>query len=120
MDDGMPRGPSSTTGDAATPSSPTDGARWRGTKYRCVYKEEDDEGHSGISLSKELMAIAGEALKTEQLADRFRGRRSSPHRQHLHRRSMDDRIRRYLVHRLPSTWSTGGRRHAGHRRAPSL
>ncbi|VAI08263.1 unnamed protein product [Triticum turgidum subsp. durum] len=32
--------------------------------YRCVYEEEDDEGHSGISLSKELMAIAGEALKS--------------------------------------------------------
>ncbi|XP_072971418.1 3-ketoacyl-CoA synthase 6-like [Typha angustifolia] len=31
--------------------------------YRCVYQEEDSEGHSGISLSKELMVIAGEALK---------------------------------------------------------
>ncbi|CAL9747933.1 unnamed protein product [Musa acuminata subsp. burmannicoides] len=32
--------------------------------YRCVYQEEDAEGHSGISLSKDLMAIAGEALKS--------------------------------------------------------
>ncbi|WOL11630.1 3-ketoacyl-CoA synthase 6-like [Canna indica] len=32
--------------------------------YRCVYEEEDGEGHSGISLSKDLMTIAGEALKS--------------------------------------------------------
>ncbi|XP_077235994.1 3-ketoacyl-CoA synthase 6-like [Tasmannia lanceolata] len=32
--------------------------------YRCVYEEEDAQGHSGISLSKDLMAIAGEALKS--------------------------------------------------------
>ena len=32
--------------------------------YRCVYEEEDEQGHSGISLSKELMAIAGDALKS--------------------------------------------------------
>ncbi|KAI0501832.1 hypothetical protein KFK09_016777 [Dendrobium nobile] len=32
--------------------------------YRCVYEEEDKDGHSGISLSKDLMAIAGEALKS--------------------------------------------------------
>ncbi|CAD5185712.1 unnamed protein product [Musa acuminata subsp. malaccensis] len=32
--------------------------------YRCVYQEEDAEGHTGISLSKNLMAIAGEALKS--------------------------------------------------------
>ncbi|XP_072972049.1 3-ketoacyl-CoA synthase 6-like isoform X1 [Typha angustifolia] len=32
--------------------------------YRCVFEEEDSEGHSGISLSKDLMAIAGEALKS--------------------------------------------------------
>nr|CAB3496644.1 unnamed protein product [Digitaria exilis]CAB3501564.1 unnamed protein product [Digitaria exilis] len=32
--------------------------------YRCVYQEEDDQGYSGISLSKELMAIAGDALKS--------------------------------------------------------
>jgi 3-ketoacyl-CoA synthase len=32
--------------------------------YRCVYQEEDDQGFSGISLSKELMAIAGDALKS--------------------------------------------------------
>lgn len=31
--------------------------------YRCVYQEEDSEGHTGISLSKDLMAIAGDALK---------------------------------------------------------
>ncbi|XP_027098702.2 3-ketoacyl-CoA synthase 6-like [Coffea arabica] len=32
--------------------------------YRCVFEEEDPEGKSGISLSKDLMAIAGEALKS--------------------------------------------------------
>jgi 3-ketoacyl-CoA synthase len=32
--------------------------------YRCVYQEEDQQGFSGISLSKELMAIAGDALKS--------------------------------------------------------
>nr|XP_010916172.1 3-ketoacyl-CoA synthase 6 [Elaeis guineensis] len=32
--------------------------------YRCIYEEEDAEGYSGISLSKDLMAIAGEALKS--------------------------------------------------------
>ncbi|MQM11908.1 hypothetical protein Taro_044821 [Colocasia esculenta] len=31
--------------------------------YRCVY-EEDAQGNSGISLSKDLVAIAGEALKS--------------------------------------------------------
>ncbi|CAF1706291.1 hypothetical protein Bca4012_005069 [Brassica carinata] len=29
----------------------------------CVYQEEDDNGKTGVSLSKDLMAIAGEALK---------------------------------------------------------
>lgn len=32
--------------------------------YRCVMEEEDPEGKVGISLSKDLMAIAGEALKS--------------------------------------------------------
>lgn len=32
--------------------------------YRCVYQEEDTEGNVGINLSKDLMAIAGEALKS--------------------------------------------------------
>eukprot|EP00262_Sarcandra_glabra_P011169 TRINITY_DN268_c0_g3_i1.p1 TRINITY_DN268_c0_g3~~TRINITY_DN268_c0_g3_i1.p1 ORF type:complete len:506 (-),score=18.66 TRINITY_DN268_c0_g3_i1:196-1713(-) len=32
--------------------------------YRCVYEEEDQDGHVGISLSKDLMAIAGESLKS--------------------------------------------------------
>ncbi|KAH7683454.1 Very-long-chain 3-oxoacyl-CoA synthase protein [Dioscorea alata] len=32
--------------------------------YHCVYEEEDKDGLSGISLSKDLMAIAGEALKS--------------------------------------------------------
>lgn len=31
--------------------------------YRCVYEEEDGDGKVGISLSKDLMTIAGEALK---------------------------------------------------------
>lgn len=32
--------------------------------YNCVFETEDSEGKSGISLSKDLMAIAGEALKS--------------------------------------------------------
>ncbi|CAA6671252.1 unnamed protein product [Spirodela intermedia] len=32
--------------------------------FRCVYQEQDDTGRVGVSLSKDLMAIAGEALKT--------------------------------------------------------
>ncbi|XP_074579348.1 3-ketoacyl-CoA synthase 6-like [Curcuma longa] len=31
--------------------------------YRCVHEDEDDDGNSGIRLSKDLMAIAGEALR---------------------------------------------------------
>ncbi|KAL6007298.1 3-ketoacyl-CoA synthase 11 [Asimina triloba] len=32
--------------------------------FRCVVQEEDDSGKIGISLSKDLMSVAGEALKT--------------------------------------------------------
>ncbi|KAL0922122.1 hypothetical protein M5K25_006084 [Dendrobium thyrsiflorum] len=32
--------------------------------YHCVYEGEDKDGHSEISLSKDLMAITGEALKS--------------------------------------------------------
>eukprot|EP00249_Psilotum_nudum_P018742 c26941_g1_i1 orf=170-1738(-) len=32
--------------------------------FYCVYQEEDENGKMGVSLSKELMAIAGDALKT--------------------------------------------------------
>ncbi|GBF91682.1 hypothetical protein Rsub_03986 [Raphidocelis subcapitata] len=32
--------------------------------YNCVYEGEDDDGVRGVRLSKELMAIAGNALKT--------------------------------------------------------
>ncbi|KAL1813076.1 hypothetical protein DCAR_0625358 [Daucus carota subsp. sativus] len=32
--------------------------------FRCVYQEEDGAGKIGVSLSKDLMAIAGGALKT--------------------------------------------------------
>jgi 3-ketoacyl-CoA synthase len=31
--------------------------------YRCVYQEEDDRGNVGINLSKDLMGVAGDALK---------------------------------------------------------
>jgi 3-ketoacyl-CoA synthase len=31
--------------------------------YRCVFHEEDDEGNLGVNLSKDLVAVAGEALK---------------------------------------------------------
>lgn len=32
--------------------------------YGCVYQEEDDTKRVGVALSKDLMAVAGEALKT--------------------------------------------------------
>ncbi|CAA0828286.1 3-ketoacyl-CoA synthase 11 [Striga hermonthica] len=32
--------------------------------YSCVFQEEDDSHKVGVSLSKDLMAVAGEALKT--------------------------------------------------------
>jgi 3-ketoacyl-CoA synthase len=32
--------------------------------FNCVYETEDEEGHRGVRLSKDLMAIAGQALKT--------------------------------------------------------
>ncbi|MBA0733333.1 hypothetical protein Gogos_017363 [Gossypium gossypioides] len=32
--------------------------------FKCVYQEEDNDGKIGVSLSKDLMAIAGNALKT--------------------------------------------------------
>ncbi|KAF3338158.1 3-ketoacyl-CoA synthase 11-like protein [Carex littledalei] len=32
--------------------------------YRCVFQEEDETGRTGVALSKDLMAIAGEALRT--------------------------------------------------------
>ncbi|KAJ7189806.1 hypothetical protein O6H91_23G055800 [Diphasiastrum complanatum] len=35
-----------------------------GNCYQCVYQEQDARGNLGVSLSKDLMAIAGDALKT--------------------------------------------------------
>ena len=32
--------------------------------YNCVIQEEDDEGKVGVHLSKDLMSIAGAALKS--------------------------------------------------------
>ncbi|KAF2911466.1 hypothetical protein DAI22_11g181600 [Oryza sativa Japonica Group] len=32
--------------------------------YRCVFQEEDDAAGVGVALSKDLMAVAGEALRT--------------------------------------------------------
>ncbi|KAF9618642.1 hypothetical protein IFM89_002337 [Coptis chinensis] len=32
--------------------------------FNCVYQEEDETGRVGVALSKNLMAVAGEALKT--------------------------------------------------------
>ncbi|PSS17198.1 3-ketoacyl-CoA synthase [Actinidia chinensis var. chinensis] len=32
--------------------------------FRCIYQEQDNAGTAGVSLSKDLMAIAGGALKT--------------------------------------------------------
>ncbi|KAF8768929.1 hypothetical protein HU200_007113 [Digitaria exilis] len=32
--------------------------------YRCVFQEEDATGRVGVALSKDLMAVAGEALRT--------------------------------------------------------
>ncbi|XP_027350562.1 3-ketoacyl-CoA synthase 1 [Abrus precatorius] len=32
--------------------------------YNCVYQKEDDKGQIGVCLARELMAVAGDALKT--------------------------------------------------------
>ncbi|EFJ14869.1 hypothetical protein SELMODRAFT_437285 [Selaginella moellendorffii] len=32
--------------------------------FQCVYQQEDDKGTVGVSLSRDLMAVAGDALKT--------------------------------------------------------
>ncbi|CAM6024841.1 unnamed protein product [Sphagnum balticum] len=32
--------------------------------YQCVYQEQDSEGKMGVALSKDLLAIAGDSLKT--------------------------------------------------------
>ncbi|RZC81117.1 hypothetical protein C5167_043682 [Papaver somniferum] len=32
--------------------------------YNCVYQREDEKGNVGVSLDRELMAVAGDALKT--------------------------------------------------------
>ncbi|XP_021729588.1 3-ketoacyl-CoA synthase 11-like [Chenopodium quinoa] len=32
--------------------------------YKCAYQQEDEQGYCGVALSKDLMAVAGEALKT--------------------------------------------------------
>jgi 3-ketoacyl-CoA synthase len=34
-----------------------------GRAFRCVYQEEDESGRVGVALSKDLMAVAGEALR---------------------------------------------------------
>lgn len=34
------------------------------TSFQCVYQEQDEKGFMGVRLSKDLMAIAGQALKT--------------------------------------------------------
>ncbi|TKW14785.1 hypothetical protein SEVIR_5G190000v4 [Setaria viridis] len=36
--------------------------------YRCVFQEEDDEGNMGIRLSKDLVATAGQTLKSNIVA----------------------------------------------------
>ncbi|KAK3038763.1 hypothetical protein RJ639_027350 [Escallonia herrerae] len=34
------------------------------SSYNCVYQREDDKGAIGVSLARELMAVAGDSLKT--------------------------------------------------------
>ncbi|VFQ95711.1 unnamed protein product [Cuscuta campestris] len=34
------------------------------SSYNCVYQKEDEQGVVGVSLARELMAVAGDALKT--------------------------------------------------------
>ena len=31
--------------------------------YQCIYQTEDEDGIVGVRLNKELMSVAGEALK---------------------------------------------------------
>ena len=38
------------------------------TAYRCVYQQEDSDGCIGVHLSKDLMAVAGRALKANIVA----------------------------------------------------
>ncbi|KAI4982458.1 hypothetical protein ZWY2020_022950 [Hordeum vulgare] len=33
------------------------------SSYRCIHREEDDKGHTGVNLSKDLIAAAGRTLK---------------------------------------------------------
>ncbi|OEL17866.1 3-ketoacyl-CoA synthase 6 [Dichanthelium oligosanthes] len=40
----------------------------RDAAYRCVFQEEDDEGNTGIRLSKDLVSTAGQALKSNIIA----------------------------------------------------
>lgn len=32
--------------------------------FKCVFQEQDDQGKTGVTLSKDLLAVAGQALKT--------------------------------------------------------
>ncbi|CAM0876703.1 unnamed protein product [Alopecurus aequalis] len=36
--------------------------------YKCAYQEEDEEGQTGVNLSRDLVAIAGETLKANIVA----------------------------------------------------
>ncbi|WVZ70267.1 hypothetical protein U9M48_018944 [Paspalum notatum var. saurae] len=40
----------------------------RDASYRCVFQEEDDQGNTGIRLSKDLVATAGQTLKSNIVA----------------------------------------------------
>ena len=36
---------------------------WDNASYRCVYQMEDESGHRGVRLGKDLMAVAARALR---------------------------------------------------------
>ncbi|KAF3787435.1 3-ketoacyl-CoA synthase 6 [Nymphaea thermarum] len=37
---------------------------WKDKSYNCVYQKPDSEGHVGVSLSRDVISVAGEALKS--------------------------------------------------------
>ncbi|KAJ1257411.1 hypothetical protein BS78_K058000 [Paspalum vaginatum] len=65
----------------------------RDSSYRCVFQEEDDQGNTGIRLSKDLVATAGQTLKSHIVA-------FSPHsgRARLYRPDFRTAFEHFCIH----------------------